>query len=144
MALKYSGATRGGGSGDAAFTMRITNLNQWLRSIEKDYKDGIEAGRDALDKSLRRRVLAPSLRLCPKDTGALRESAYVSAEITSANRLHAAVGYDTDYAIYVHEDPMARHRPPTQWKFLETPLVTNGDLVAEDVLRAILKEFDTE
>lgn len=32
------------------------------------------------------------------------------------------VGYDKDYAIYVHENLEAFHKPPTQAKFLEQPL----------------------
>lgn len=31
------------------------------------------------------------------------------------------VGYDTEYAVYVHENLMAYHKPPTQAKYLEQP-----------------------
>lgn len=32
------------------------------------------------------------------------------------------VGYSAEYAIYVHENLMATHKPPTQAKFLEQPI----------------------
>jgi hypothetical protein len=57
-------------------------------------------------------------------------------------RVSGSVGYDTDYARFVHENPYAYHAPPTQWKFLEMPLREYGPLVAEDAARAILAEFD--
>lgn len=141
-ALRLSDAKRTGGSSDAPVQIRLTNLNEWLRSMEKDYKDGIEAGEAALGAALRRYVYGPSQRLVPVDTGILKSSGYVIAQRDARERLLGAVGYDTDYAIYVHENPSARHKAPTQWKFVEQPFVENAERVAEAVLAAILREFD--
>lgn len=136
MSLRYSAPKGTGG----AFSMRFTNLNEWLRSMDEDFKDARDAGREVLEGSLIKRIVNPSKRLCPVDTGALRRSVWWSADITSRG-LSAVIGYNTEYAIYVHENPDARHAPPTQWKFLEEPLATNGPLVAEDVARAIAREL---
>lgn len=141
MGVKFSAATRTGGTAEAPVQIRLTNLNEWLRSMERDYKDGIEAGEEALEKALRRYVYMPSQRLVPFDTGLLKSTGYVIAQRDARDRLVGAVGYDTDYAIYVHENPDARHKAPTQWKFVETPFAENAERVAEAVLAAILKEF---
>ena len=75
-----------------------------------------------------------SLRLVPVDLGALRSSATVSEAIVSDTSVYVEVGYGgpaAPYALAVHEIPpppaksprgrSARHRPPTQWKYLEKP-----------------------
>jgi hypothetical protein len=132
---------RGGDTGSGAFWIRADNLNSFMRLMEEDFKDAVEEAADELDRSLRRRVLEPSLRLCPIDTGALRASAWVDARVVAGGRIVGAVGYDTDYAVFVHEVP-ASHASPTQWKFLEQPFSENVGLVAEDVLAAVRRALD--
>lgn len=134
--------TRSGGSADAPVSVRVTNLNAWLRSIERDYKEGIEAGERELERALTRYVFKPSQALVPVDTGLLKSTGHVRVGRDGNDRLHGSVVYDTDYAIYVHENPAARHKAPTQWKFIEQPFVDNAERVAEAVLASILKEFD--
>lgn len=129
------------GSPGSGVTVRITNLNQWLRALEQDYKDGIEAAERTLHREGRRHFLAPSKRLCPKDTERLVKTADLVVGRDGNDRLNCRLRYDTEYAIYVHEDPNARHKPPTQWKFAEVPLVENAERVAEAVLAAVLREF---
>jgi hypothetical protein len=131
---------RGGDTGKEAFFLRMEGLNAWLRSMEEDWREAKEAAEEALRLSLERRVIRPSLRLCPIDTGALRASAWADASYRGGY-LQGACGYDTDYALWVHEIPAA-HKSPTQWKFLEEPFSLNAHLVAEDVLAAIRAEFD--
>jgi hypothetical protein len=66
-----------------------------------------------------------------KPGGRLRRSGRVRH--ATPQSLTAMLTYSTDYAIYVHEIPAppaksspggrsARHKSPTQWKFLETPV----------------------
>jgi hypothetical protein len=131
---------RGGDTGQGAFYLRMEGLNAFLASLQEDFREAMDGAEDALRQSLRRRVLEPSLRLCPKDTGALRASAWVDAGASGAGYLMGSVGYDTDYAVYVHE-VFANHKPPTQWKFLEQPFNENAGLVAMDVLDAVMKEL---
>lgn len=126
---------RGGDTGEAAFFMRFEGLNAFLKEMEDDFRDALDEAEEALRESLRRRVLTPSLRLCPIDTGALRASAWVDASHQSG-RLTGSVGYDTDYALFVH-DVLMWHAPPTQWHYLSDPFDMNWPLVAQDVLLAV-------
>lgn len=126
---------RGGDVGAGAFNMRFTNLDSWLKSIEEDVVEVLDEAAEALDEATKKHILKPSLLLCPKKTGALRASAWKSVVVERA-RLKVSVGYDTDYAIYVHER-FANHEPPTQWKFLETPMAQNGGKVYVEVLQSI-------
>ena len=58
--------------------------------------------------------------IVPVDTGALRASAYT--KMTGKGwKTNVVVGYRQFYAIFVHEDLQARHRPGKQAKYLEEP-----------------------
>lgn len=65
-----------------------------------------------------------SQELCPVDTGALKASGYLEAEVFRGG-VRAEIGYGRDgipdYAVAVHELP-AQHEYPTQYKFLQAPL----------------------
>jgi hypothetical protein len=47
----------------------------------------------------------------------------LKAKLRSLTRKNVklSVGYQSEYAIYVHEDLTKNHKPPTQAKFLEEP-----------------------
>lgn len=128
---------RGGDTGSDAFFIKMIGLNQWLAAMEEEFRDALDEAQDELRRSLERRVLTPSRAICPIATGALRASAWADASV-NRGRLYGSVGYDTDYALRVHEDPDMLHKPPTRWKFLEEPFVLNSDKVAEDVLNAVV------
>jgi hypothetical protein len=130
---------RGGDTGSDAFFVTIDGLNAWLKSMEEDFRSASWEAAEALRISLERRVLIPSRKICPIDTGALRSSGWADASVVSGGWIRGSVGYDTDYALKVHEDPDMRHAPPTRWKFLEEPFVMNAPLVAMDVLAAVEK-----
>lgn len=57
---------------------------------------------------------------CPVDTGFLKSSGYVKTT-TDGPIIETTLGYNADYAIYVHEINK-RYRNGKQWKYLETPL----------------------
>ncbi len=80
-------------------------------------------------------VKAESQRLVPIDFGILRSSAFIRKTGISFNT-KMQVGYSTAYAIYVHENPEARHAEGTQDKFLEDPLknLTNDGTILRIVL----------
>lgn len=68
-------------------------------------------------------LLRESMKIVPVDTSALKNSA---PNVTRADGMGwdtvMTVGYGQEYAIYVHEDLNARHKPGKVAKFLETPL----------------------
>lgn len=62
-----------------------------------------------------------SMQLTPVDTGNLKGSAYTAISASLIKNPVAEIGYTASYALYVHEMDKV-HKPPTQWKFLETAL----------------------
>lgn len=61
----------------------------------------------------------------PVKTGALRGSGDVALPEIEGNNVLVQLGYGgpaIDYAVVVHENLQAYHKPPTQAKYLETPL----------------------
>lgn len=79
------------------------------------------------------RIMGPSKRLVPVDTGALRSSGHVQPPVEAGPVVTVTLGYGgpagatvkgayVGYAIYVHENLTARH-PVGQAKYLEQPLL---------------------
>lgn len=83
------------------------------------------------------RIMNESVRICPIDTGRLRASRYVNPVSRENERFVLEMGYSADYALYVHEDLEAQHRPPTQAKYLEQPIREN----LPDMQRRILERL---
>jgi hypothetical protein len=116
------GAPRGAGG---AFSIRLLNLKEVMRDLTEEYEDVVDDMEEVLPRALDKHFKEPSKKICPKDTGALRKSAYSSVVRVGKWNIDARVGYDTDYAIYVHEILHARHDPPTRAKFLEETIARN-------------------
>ena len=89
-------------------------------------------------------VYQQSQQLVPVDTGALRASAqFTHSVLGSMEKPQAAIEYGGGavyYAVYVHEDLQARHKAPTQAKFLEAPF-TNSLPLLQRVLQTRLTEL---
>jgi hypothetical protein len=66
-------------------------------------------------------IIEYSKMLCPKDTGLLVSTAENKVKKDNRKEYTRELSYATDYVWWVHELPY-RHTPPTQWKFLETPM----------------------
>ena len=77
-------------------------------------------------------IINESFRLVPREHSTLIRSNFVEVPVMSGRGiLRTRAGYNTSYAVYVHEIPpppqkspkgrSARHKPPTQWKYLSTP-----------------------
>ena len=88
-------------------------------------------------------VMADAKRITPIDLNPLRSSGYVRKDGSDV-----IAGFNKDYAILVHEIPppeegapsprqwrpgkrTAKHRPPTQWKFLQDPAEKHFSNIAE-------------
>lgn len=85
-----------------------------------------------------------------KPGGRLRRSARV--RYATPFEMKALITYGTNYAIYVHEIPpppsksspggrSATHKPPTQWKFLETAVNQRALKFKERIARVIRKRM---
>lgn len=94
-------------------------------------------------------AFAESQILTPIDTGALRGSGVVRSPIISRTGVSVSIDYGgtaggiLGYALYVHEITRYRHAPPTQAKFLETPVANRkNDLIKNLTIR--IKQMMTE
>jgi hypothetical protein len=84
-----------------------------------------------------------SQKVVPVDTGALRASAYTKIRWANTKRVDVVVGYTMPYAIYVHEDLFARHKPGKIAKYLEKPARQLAKkllkMVADEVKKVVKK-----
>lgn len=78
--------------------------------------------------------------LTPVDTGALRSSAFTEADRQGKN-LSVVVGFEEEYAIYVHEN-LEAHHDVGQAKFLEQPLRENADKYVEYIRDKVQELID--
>jgi len=79
-------------------------------------------------------ILHPSMEQVPVDTGALRRSAMAHKPVINGTQVTVSVSYDTNYAIYVHEDLSARH-PHGNAKFLERPALAAQNGMSDRVAK---------
>lgn len=82
-------------------------------------------------------VMAESKKLCPYDTGALRGSGHVPEPVVSDGNIRAVIGYSQKYAWWVHELIENYHKPPTQAKYLEVPLVQALPTITEKIIERV-------
>lgn len=73
-------------------------------------------------------VQAISQAVVPVKFGILKNSAFTRPKGSGAS-YSVLVGYTASYAIYVHENLEARHKPGKIAKFLEQPMRENADKI---------------
>lgn len=97
--------------------VELTNkLNKSVSQISDTVQSALlDCGNDLQQKAV---------DITPIDTGALRASAFTEAE--SGSNPSVIVGFEEEYAIYVHEN-LEAHHDVGQAKFLEQPLKENSD-----------------
>lgn len=77
-----------------------------------------------------------SQKIVPVDTGALKNSAF-TRDVTKVDTFPVViVGYTINYAIFVHENVDAKHKPGKVAKFLEKPARERR----AEILQIVLKE----
>jgi hypothetical protein len=93
-----------------------------LLQLNKQLNEMTTRAPSALDQALYREgqaIFRESQRLVPVDKGFLKASGVVEAEPGTV-----FIGYGgpaASYALYVHEDPEAKHKKGKSYKFLEIP-----------------------
>lgn len=90
----------------------------------------------ALYKDVVTNILHPSMEQVPVKTGALRRSAVAAPPVISGNTVSVTVSYNTDYAVYVHENLTASH-PHGNAKYLERPAQAAAKGMAQRIATAI-------
>lgn len=81
-------------------------------------------------------VLNESKKIVPVDTGVLKNSGAVSPPQIEPGAVEVEITYGgaaAPYALYVHEDPDARHEPGKTYKYLEIPVMAHKDKFARNV-----------
>ena len=81
-------------------------------------------------------VLNESKKIVPVDLGVLKNSGQVKEPKIDGNSVEVEVTYGgaaAPYALYVHEDPEARHAPGKTYKYLEIPVMAHADKFARNV-----------
>lgn len=89
-------------------------------------------------------IMTQAKAITPVDTATLKNSGLVTLpEIqgTSVEVTLAFGGAASNYAVYVHEDPDASHKPPTQYKFLEQPLLNAANDMGQRIAQDLWKEL---
>lgn len=141
------------GATEATFTRSTRAQLKAMEDIMSDIIDGIKG---VTEEALRYGLVSiynRSQQLVPVDTGALKASGEITT-IVHEDRVTGAVSYGrkgvrvkgktrtpvSQYAAIVHEDGNAYHKPPTQWKYLETAVNER----ANQTVRRIKKKLQEE
>lgn len=118
--------------------MSVQGVKEIARAIKRHEKAAVKGLRKGLYRGglfLQRE----SQLIVPVDTSALKNSA--NTRLTGQGLSSAAVvSYSTEYAVYVHEDLEARHKPGKAAKFLEKPLREKRGRIMEIVEEGIKGE----
>ena len=119
---------------------RITGVETVIRNFKK-HRRWHAAGVGVGIKKATLLVLRASQQIVPVDTGTLKGSADTHFSGVGFDTT-GAISYNTDYAIYVHEDLDARHKAGKQAKYLEQPArvlaPTIRSIIAVEATRKIL------
>jgi hypothetical protein len=86
-------------------------------------------------------VLNESKKIVPVDDGYLKNSGKVEAPNISPKETSVEVTYGgaaAPYALYVHEDPDARHAPGKTYKYLEIPAMAHADKFTRGVKERLI------
>jgi len=86
------------------------------------------------------RIMGESKLVVPVDTGTLKSSGHVTLPQKVGRFVRVVLSYGgaaAPYAIYVHENLTARHKPPTRNKYLEEPFKKAWAGMAERIGRRI-------
>jgi len=99
------------------------DVSRFLQSLPGITERRVNAAREGVDQ-FGEAVLTRAKELCPVDTGALRRSGTARPAEVHGTVVTKSLGFDTNYAAAVHEcgPDKPHHKPPTQWKFLETAM----------------------
>lgn len=90
-----------------------------------------------VQNSTAREIIQESLQKVPKATFELARSARIQKEHGGRNLRTIAITYDTDYAMAVHQDLEAKHKPGQEAKFLEKPTKKRARQYASNIRAAV-------
>lgn len=113
----------------------IEGKQDFKRNLDKWTDRGWDAAKQAMLDGAND-IIGKSVKECPVDTGTLRRSHTVEEVKDDADDFRVALGYNTNYAVYVHENLQATHAKGKA-KFLEDPVNENMGNLERRIARAI-------
>lgn len=140
------------------FRVGRQRIDKFVDPVEASYTQAIRSQMEAIEKTYIQftkhiddqtiqvlyNALEPTFEksqdYCPMDTGALRESGYISEErVRGVNKIEIGYGAggDPDYAAFVHEITEYAHKAPTRSKFLQAALVEDEKLIQERIIKGL-------
>lgn len=117
--------------------MKKASIDDVIADFSKLSSEDRQAFKRALKTFVEDTIGPESQDECPVETGALRRSWEVDDPVESTNGVFITFGYNTDYAIYVHENLEAHHAEGKKAKFLEDPLNRHIDDIGKELLDRI-------
>ena len=129
----------------------INSASKGLRKLARQYPilAAQALNEEAEETMTESKAITPVSRIKGKPGGRLRRSGRVHH--ATPKDLLALLTYSTDYAVYVHEIPAppakssggrsATHKPPTQWKYLETPVNERSAKFSQRIANGIKRKL---
>lgn len=120
----------------------ITGVQETIAAIGRR-KRGLERTTQDVLEQCGQIILKLALKFVPVRTGTLHSTGRVKTTGTG-KRAKVNVffgGRLAPYAVYVHENPLAYHNPPTMYKFLERAVIGTRGTRAALVKRALKTEL---
>ncbi len=127
------------------FSVKLDGGDELFRKLKQLGPEALKTAAASLYRSAERTMTRSKEDFVPVDTGALRSTGTVMPPEITQNNITVELGYggpSVDYAVIVHEDPSAHHKPPTQWKYLETPLKEDEPLIVTDLIHDLNDAFE--
>lgn len=103
--------------------LELQGMDTLMGVLSRVKTNGVSAAH-ALGMKVMLNVFTESQHQCPVDSGTLKGSGHLESEV-DAGLSEIVIGYGgaaAGYALWVHENLSAHHRPPTKAKFLEDPM----------------------
>lgn len=107
----------------------LTDKHLWTQQMEDQWNKVF--GDNVKDKSTMMvyvsMIIELTLKYTPVDTGHLISTLYIKDYTNKDGERATEIGFDCDYAKYVHEIGFFYHEPPTRYKFLETAALETAE-----------------
>jgi hypothetical protein len=125
------------------FKFKLTLDKKTLPNPKRIMKQVNEIVSVSVDEIMKE-VFDQSQELVPVKTGALKASGVFTpaSENADGEKIKADIKYgnpSVTYAVEVHEDLSVFHKPPTQAKYLETPMAQNEQRLRDAAKQALVE-----
>lgn len=107
--------------GEIAIRGELVGFDAMIAQVANQLMQAVDNDIDALHDSLQELMEEIKQEYVPVDTGALRDSGFVSDPIVNGNEISISMGFTEEYALVQHER-LDYYHSHGQAKYLEVPL----------------------